>query len=126
MPPLNLAGREPFDHSSIVQRSTARRLISLLLLAALFAGGESFASTAMPMDVGGAHMADIQKSGMDCKACGAANMATAPCDAMCAALPAIDPLVIGDSISGVRERWAIQPEIGRSHLITPDTSPPRA
>jgi hypothetical protein len=108
-----------------VQRWTARKLISLLLLAALFAGGESLASMAMPMDAGGMHMASMQKPDMDCKACGAAGMAAALCDTMCAALAAIDPLAVNGPESGLRARWVLQPEIGRSRLTTPDTSPPR-
>lgn len=80
---------------------------------------------AMPVDADGTHAISVQKPVMDCKACGTTSMAVAPCNAMCAALPAIDPLAVNGPESGQRQSWALRPESGRSHFISPDTAPPR-
>jgi hypothetical protein len=106
-----------------VQRSLARKLVALLVLLALIASGDRFAMV-MAMEQSGTQMTDMQKPDMSCKACGA-MMAAAPCDALCAALPAIDAAFIDLSDVGVRERWAAHSESGATHFISPDTSPPR-
>lgn len=109
-----------------MQRSLARKLVGLLLLLALVAGGDRFAAATMIMEQGGgAHMADMQKPDMSCKACGG-TMAAAPCDAVCAALPAIDVALAGLSASGFDEGWMTRSDAGPTFSIRPETSPPRA
>jgi hypothetical protein len=109
-----------------VQRSLARTLIALLVLLALIAGNDRFAAMAMSIDQGGAaHMADMQEQDMGCKACDG-MMAAAPCDALCAGLPAIDVVIVGLSETGFHERWLLRSDIGATCSIRPDTSPPRA
>jgi hypothetical protein len=108
-----------------VQRSLARKLIPLLLLLALVAGGNHFAAATTIMEQSGAHMADMQKPDMSCKACGGA-MSAAPCDAVCAALPAIEVALVGLSALGFHEGWMMRSEAGATFSIRPDTSPPRA
>jgi hypothetical protein len=108
-----------------VLRLTARKLLSLLLLVALIAGGEGFASMAMPMPAGGQQMAGMQQPDMSCKACGGTTMPASPCDALCAALPAIDAVVAAPSSVGLHERWIVRADVGATHFVTPDTSPPR-
>jgi hypothetical protein len=107
-----------------VQRSLARKLVALLVLLALIAGGDRFAMAAT-MEQGGSQMTDMQKPGMSCKACGA-TMAAAPCDAVCAALPAVDAALIVLPGAGFGERWTTRSESGATCSIRPDTSPPRA
>jgi len=109
-----------------VQASVARKLVSLLLLLALIVGGERFASMAMPMIAASPHAIDMQQPDMSCKACGTSRMATAPCDASCMALPAIDTAAVDTSGTGSHRHWMLRPETGPSLLISPDTSPPRA
>jgi hypothetical protein len=106
-----------------VQRSLARKLIALLLLLALIAGGGRFAAMAMDMD--GAQMTHMQKPDMSCKACGGAMMA-ASCDAACTALPAIDVAVLGLSDVRIYDHWMTRSDSGATCSIRPDTSPPRA
>ena len=105
----------------IVLRHLARRLLALLLLLALIAGGQSSGAMAMNMD-----MAKMQMSDMDqgCKACGAPI--AAPCDIACAALPALDVAAFRVEAPGLQERWSNCSESGISIIIRPDTSPPRA
>jgi hypothetical protein len=109
-----------------VLRLTAKKLLSLLLLMALIAGGEGFASMAMPMPAGGPQMANMQKADVSCKACGGATMPASPCDTLCAALPAIDAAIPAPSGAGSHERWIVRSDDGATHFISPDTSPPRA
>lgn len=81
---------------------------------------------AMAMSTGNMSTMDSQRSDMDCKACGMSQMATAPCDAICATLPAIDTAAIGLVEVGSLERWMARCGYGASHAIVPDPSPPRA
>jgi hypothetical protein len=106
-----------------VQRSLARKLIALLLLLALVAGEDHFAAMAMDMD--DAHMSDMQKPDMSCKGCDRA-MTAAPCDAVCAALPAIETASLELPASGFHERWMMRSDASATFSIKPDTSPPRA
>lgn len=108
-----------------VRRVTLRTLISLLLLLALFAGGRISAVMAMPMASGSSLAADAQMPDANCKACGAGTMATALCDALCAALPAIDATVAELGVVGSHGPWILRAESGPTHFIGPDTSPPR-
>lgn len=91
---------------------------------ALAAGGGRFAAMAMSLDEAGAQMSDMQKLDMTCKACGGA-VASAPCDAVCVAPPAVGVAALGLSYVGFHEGWMIRPESGAAHSIRPDTSPPR-
>jgi hypothetical protein len=109
-----------------VQRTLVRKLIALLVLLTLVAGGGRFAAMAMTMDErGAAHMADMQTPDTDCKSCGGV-MAAAPCDAVCTALPAIEAAIIGLSDMGFHERWLARSDAGATCSVRPDTSPPRA
>jgi hypothetical protein len=105
----------------IVLRHFARRLLALLLLLALIAGGESSGAMAMSMDMGEMQMGDMDQG---CKACGASI--AAPCDIVCAALPALDVAAFCVDAPGLHERWSNRSESGIGIFIRPDTSPPRA
>jgi hypothetical protein len=107
-----------------VQRSLARKLVALLILLALIAGGDRFAM-AMTMEQRDAPMSDMQKPDMSCKACGA-TMAGAPCDAACSALPAIAAAIDGVPDARGHERWPTRSESIASLSVKPNTSPPRA
>lgn len=105
----------------IVLRHLARRLLALLLLLALITGGQSSGAMAMSMDMG-----QMQTSDMDqgCEACGASI--AAPCDIVCAALPALDVAAFSVDALSLHERWSNRSESGVGVFIRPDTSPPRA
>ena len=107
-----------------MQRSLARKLVALLILLALIAGGDRFA-VAMTMEQRDAPMSDMQKPDMGCKACGATT-AAAPCDAACVALPAIAAAIDGVPDARGHERWLTRSELIASLSVKPDTSPPRA
>ncbi|HEV8392412.1 MAG TPA: hypothetical protein VGQ35_21335 [Dongiaceae bacterium] len=121
-----LAGGGSDAHSRTVQASIARKLISLLLLAVLIAGGESLASMPTPLSAGSPPAMDMQKSDMSCKACGLSKMAAVSCDAQCAAVPAIATAVIDLSRMGSHEPWIIRSDGGATLSIGPDPAPPRA
>jgi hypothetical protein len=108
-----------------VLRHLARRLLALLLLLALIAGGQSSGVMAMSMDAMSMDMGKMQTGDMDqgCKACGAPI--AAPCDIVCAALPALDVAAFRVEAPGLQERWSNRSESGISIFIRPDTSPPR-
>lgn len=109
-----------------MQRSLARKLIALFVLLALIAGGDRFGTMALAMDAAGTQMSDMQKPDMSCKACGG-SMAVAPCDAVCAVLPAIDDVaIVGLPEVGRHQRWMTRFDSCATHAIRPDTSPPRA
>ena len=76
---------------------------------------------AMSMDMGEMQMGDMDQG---CKACGAPI--AAPCDIVCAALPALDVAAFRVDAPSLHERWSNQPQSGISIFIRPDTSPPRA
>ncbi len=98
-------------------------LIAVLLLLALVAGGGHNAATAMDMTC--AHASDMQKPDMSCKGCDGA-MTAAPCEAVCAALPAIDTAVLELPASGFHDSWMMRSDASETFFIKPDTSPPRA
>jgi hypothetical protein len=102
-----------------VLRNLARRLLALLLLLALIAGGQG--TMTMSVDMGAMQMGDMDQG---CKACGAP--VAAPCDVVCAALPAIDVAAFSVDELGRHERWSNRAESGAGVFIRPDTSPPRA
>ncbi|WP_162917587.1 hypothetical protein [Dongia deserti] len=108
-----------------MQRSLAKQLIALLLLLALVAGGDRFAVMTMSSGMDGMHMSDIQKPDTSCKACGGMT-ADMPCDAVCAALPAIDASPVGLADVRVHDHWMTRSEPSADYSIRPDTSPPRA
>lgn len=105
----------------IVLRHLARRLLALLLLLALIAGGPNPGAMAMSMDMGNMQTGDMDQG---CKACDAPI--AAPCDVVCAALPAIDVATFSIDELTLHERWGNRAECGASVFIRPDTSPPRA
>ena len=102
-----------------VSRTLARRLLALLLLLALIAGGQG--TMAMSMDLAGMGTGDMDQG---CKACGAP--VAAPCDVVCAALPALDVTAFLVDELSVHERWLTRSESGGGVFIRPDPSPPRA
>lgn len=104
-----------------VLRHLARRMLALLLLLALMAGGQNPSAMAMSMDMGKMQMGDLDQG---CKACGAPI--AAPCDTICATLPAIDVAAFNVDEPSLQERWSNRSESGISVFIRPDTSPPRA
>jgi hypothetical protein len=106
-----------------VQRSLATKLVSVLLLLALIAGGDRFAAMAMDMD--GMQMSDMQKPDMNCQACDG-MMADTSCDAVCAALPAIDGNLIALAHIPAHGCWMMHADSGTACSVRPDTSPPRA
>lgn len=110
----------------IVLRHLARRLLALLLLLALTAGGQSSGAMAMSMEAMSMDMGKMQTGDMDqgCKACDAPI--AAPCDILCAALPALDVAAFRVEAPGLQERWSNRSESGVGVFIKPDTSPPRA
>jgi hypothetical protein len=103
----------------IVLRHLAKRLLALLLMLALIAGGES--TMAMGMDMEGMQMSDMDQS---CKACGAPI--ASPCDVVCVALPALDVADFRVDELSMHERWVSRSESGAGVFVRPDTSPPRA
>jgi hypothetical protein len=78
------------------------------------------------MDALSIDMGKMQTGDMDqgCKACGAPI--AAPCDIVCAALPALDVAAVSVDALGLHERWSSRSESGIGIFIRPDTSPPRA
>jgi hypothetical protein len=102
----------------IVLHHLARRLLALLLLLALIAGGQS--TMAMSMDMDAMQMSDMDQG---CKACGAP--VAAPCDIVCTAHPALDVADFRVDEPSVHEHWASRSESGASVFIRPDISPPR-
>jgi hypothetical protein len=105
-----------------VQRSLATKLIAVLLLLALIAGGDRFA--AMTMDMDGMQMSDMQKPDMTCQSCDG-MMAEMSCDAVCTALPAIDGTLFALTNRRAHERWMMRADSGTAASVKPDTSPPR-
>jgi hypothetical protein len=101
-------------------------VIHLLLLLVLFTGGQVSAAMVMPMPQSGSPAVATQMPDMNCKACGATNPASGPCDVLCAALAAIIPGTPDLAEVGSRQDWTWQPRSGHAHSISPDTSPPRA
>lgn len=107
-------------------RRLAKRLLALLLLLALIAGGQSPGAMAMSMDAMSMDTGKMQTGDMDqgCKACDAP--VAAPCDIVCAAPPALDVAAFRVGAPGLHERWSNRSRSGISIAIRPDTSPPRA
>lgn len=112
-------------------RRLAKRLLALLLLLALIAGGQSpsamaMSMDAMSMDAMSMDTGKMQTGDMDqgCKACDAP--VAAPCDIVCAAPPALDVAAFRVGAPGLHERWSNRSRSGISIAIRPDTSPPRA
>jgi hypothetical protein len=120
---FNLAFARPLRIVGLVQRSLATKLIAVLLLLALIAGGDRFAAMAMDMD--GMQMSDMQKPDMNCQSCDG-MMADTSCDAVCTALPAIDSTLSALTNRRVHERWMMHADSGAATSVRPDTTPPRA
>lgn len=76
---------------------------------------------AMGMDMGKMQMSDMDQG---CKACGAPT--AAPCDIVCAPLPALDIAAFSVDALSLHERWSNRSESGIGIFVRPDTSPPRA
>ena len=107
----------------LVQRSLAAKLIAVLVLLALVAGGHRFAAMTMSMDA--MQMSDMQNPDMNCQACDG-TMTDTPCDAVCMALPAIDGELVALANIRAHERWMMHADSGAASSVRPDTSPPRA
>ena len=105
-------------------RWLVRKLVHLLLLLALIAGGQASALMAAPMMTGNEQAG--QQMPVDCKACGKMDMTAGPCDAACIALPAIEAPTVAIAGTTSRHAWSLQADFGPTHLIRPDTSPPRS
>jgi hypothetical protein len=102
-----------------------RRLICPLLLLALFAGGPVSLFLQLPGDGRAMSMTDEQMSGKYCKDCDEAAPSSV-CDAVCAALPAIEAAAVALDPASSGVAWGLSFETGSTHFISPDTSPPRA
>ena len=110
----------------LVRHLALRKMVHLLLLLALLAGGQVSATMVMPVPQDGSPTVAAEMPEMNCKACTATDAASGPCDILCVALTAIIPGGPDLADAGSHQDWAWQPRSGHTHSISPDTSPPRA